>query len=184
VSETPKSPISTKALGTVLALFMIALIGGALITYFLGAFTTPVIRAASSPALHIAYLEHVGPYDEIEPSIEKVAEELKKANTRADTPFSLLLDDIGKTPRSQLRAKAGYIIDPGAFVPGSLQEETLVSRDVVLATFDGSPVVGSYKSYEAMKDWAAFHGYALRLPALEIYHRNGTREYQLGIVKE
>ena len=184
LSEPPKNPISTKVLATVLALFVIALIGGALITYYLGAFTTPVIRAATSPALHIAYLEHTGPYDEIDPFIEKVAEELKKANTRAGTPFALLLDDIGKTPRSQLRAKVGYIINAGDFVPGGLHEETLPPRDVVLATFEGSPLVGSYKSYEAMKDWAVFHGYGLRLPALEIFHSNGVLEYQLGIAKE
>jgi len=184
LSETPNSPISTKALGTVLALFIIALLGGASITYYLGAFTTPVIRAATSPELHVAYLEHVGPYNEIEPSIEKVAEKLTKANSKAEIPFALFLDDAGKTPRAELRAKAGYIIAPGAFVPGGLHEETLKPRDVVLATFEGSPVIGSYKSYEAMKEWATFHGYQLRLPALEIYHKNGVVEYHLGIAKE
>ena len=99
-------------------------------------------------------------------------------------PFGLLMDETGSVPREQMRSKAGYIISPGAFVPGSLKEEMMPSRDVLLATFDGGAMIGSYKSYEGMKDWAKFHGYALQMPALEIYRDNGTIEYQLGIKKQ
>jgi effector-binding domain-containing protein len=184
MAEAPQQPISIKLLATALIIFLTAVFGGVGIAYYLGAFTKPVIHATTSPPLHIAYLDHIGPYDEIEDSIEKVAEELHKAGTLASVPFGLLLDEVGSVPREKMRSKAGYIIDPGAFVPGSLREEVLPSRDVVLATFEGSALIGSYKSYEGMKDWATFHGYVLQMPALEIYRESGTVEYQLGISKQ
>ncbi len=35
-----------------------------------------------------------------------------------------------------------------------------------------------------MKEWAKQNHYTLVLPALEIYHPDGVKEYQLGIRKD
>jgi effector-binding domain-containing protein len=59
--------------------------------------------------------------------------------------------------------------------------EEIPQREVAMASFDGGSLLGSYRAYEAMKEWATFNGYALSLPAFEIYHKDGRIEYQLPI---
>jgi len=181
----PEQPahLSKKFLGAVLAGLLTTLFGGLAVMYYLGMFTNVTVTRVSAPSYRIAYLFHTGAYNDIQPSIEKAAEYLKQAGIKADTPFALLLDNTGSTPESQRRAKVGYLLDAGGFAPSPLEEETFPARAVAMATFSGGTLLGSYKAYEAMKEWARQNHYTLVLPALEIYHPDGVTEYQLGIRK-
>lgn len=173
---------SNKFLGIVLIGLITTLFGGTGIMYYLGAFSGITVARADAPPYRIAYLFHTGAYNDIEPSIEKVGKSLKKAGIQANTPFALLLDNTGNTPKSQLRAKVGYLLNKRSdVVPASLDEETFPEREIVTAIFSGGRLLGSYKIYAAMKKWAEKHHYTLVLPALEIYHPDGVTEYQLGI---
>jgi len=182
----PEQPqhLSNKFLGFILAGLLTTLFGGIGVMYYLGMFSEVTVTHTSAPPYRIAYLFHTGAYNNIEPSIEKAGEYLKKAGIEADTPFALLLDNTGNTPESQRRAKVGYLLKRDDFVPTPLDEEMFPEREVVAATFSGGTLLGSYKAYEAMKKWAKAQHYTLVLPALEIYHPNGVKEYQLGIRKD
>jgi len=182
----PKQPqyLSNKFLGAILAGLLTTIFGGVGVMYYLGMFSEVAVIQASSPPYRLGYLFHTGAYTDIEPSIKKVAEYLKKAGIEADTPCALLLDNTGNTPESQRRAKVGYLLNRGDIVPAQLDEEIFPERQIVTATFSGGTLLGSYKAYEAMKRWAKAHHYTLTLPALEIYHPNGGTEYQLGIHKD
>jgi len=173
--------ISNKFLIAILAGLLTTIFGGVGVMYYLGMFSEVTIIQTSAPLYRIAYLFHTGAYNNIKPSIEKAEEYLKKAGVEVDTPCALFLDDTGKIPENQRRAKIGYLLRRGDIAPGPLDEEQFPGREVVIATFSGGTLLGSYKAYEAMKKWAKIHHYTLVLPALEIYHPNGVTEYQLGI---
>ncbi len=175
--------LSNKLIGIILVGLLTTVFGGTGVLYYLGMFSKVTVVQASVPSYRIAYLFHTGAYNTIEPSIRKAEEYLKKAGIKTKTPCALFLDDIGKTPESQRRAKVGYLLKYSDVVPATLSEETFPGREVITATFSGGRLLGSYKAYQAMKKWAKTHHYTLVLPALEIYHPDGATEYQLGIRK-
>lgn len=182
----PEQPryISNKFLVIILTGLLTTIFGGAGVMYYLGMFSEVMVTQTSAPSYHIAYLFHTGTYNNIKPSIKKAEEYLKKSGIEADTPCALFLDDTGKTPENQRRAKIGYLLKHDDVAPAPLDEEQFPGREVIAATFSGGTLLGSYKAYEAMKKWVKIHRYTLVLPALEIYHPNGVTEYQLGIRKD
>lgn len=157
----------------------VTIFGGAGVLFYTGFFTDAKVQKNTTPTYRIAYLSHTGPYNAIQPLIDKVAEHLKGANIEPGTPCALLLDDTG-VPEGQRRAKVGYLVAHNDYIPAPLEVEELPPRKVLMATFDGGSLMGSYKSYEAMREWAKFHGVTLSLPAFEIYHPDGIMEYQLS----
>ena len=179
-----KRQMSNKFLAMVLAGILTTLFGALAVLFYLGFFTRVQIEQIQSPAYRIAYLQHVGPYNQIEPTINLVAESLNKAGLAADTPFALLLDDNGQVKPENRRSWAGYLLPEQTAVPAGLLEDTIRSREVLRVRFSGGTLMGSYKAYQAMKEWAAAKGYQLVLPALEIYHPGQPKEYQLGIRKK
>lgn len=173
-----------KILFAALAAMMFAIVGSAGIMMYLGVFTSVDIEKKVTPKYRMAYLDNIGPYNEIGAKIKQVARTLEEANIKSNLASALFLDDSSVVAREELRSKVGYLVAASDYLPGSLMEEEIPSREVISAKFDGSPVIGSYKAYEAMKKWSSIYGYNLSLPALEIYLEDGTVEYQLPITKK
>jgi len=173
---------SNKFIVTVIMALAVTIMGSTIVMWYLGSFTKPEVRKGVSEPYRVAYLINIGPYNEIKETLNKVAEELRKAKIEPKTPFLMILDG-NEIVESKRRSKVGFLVGKRDYVPGSLITEELPVRDVLIATFDGGAMMGSYKSYEAMKEWARRYGYKLSLPALEIYHPDKPMEYQLGISK-
>ncbi len=178
-----KPPVSKEALVFILGTLLLTVFGSAAVMFYLGSFTDAKVQKAIAPSYKIAYLMHIGPYSDIKPALEQVAEKLTKAGIKTETACALLLDD-SNVPENKRRAKVGYLVNQNTYVPDPLEVEELPQREILLATFDGGALMGSYKSYEAMREWAKYNGYTLSLPALEIYHPNGIKEYQLSIQRK
>ena len=173
---------STKFIVTVAVALSVTVMGSAAVMWYLGTYTQPELRKGVSEPYQIAYILNVGPYDKINDTFEKVAALLRKADIEPKTPCVLLMDG-NNIHESERRSKVGYLISRHDYVPAPLDSETLPVRDVLIATFEGGAMMGSYKSYQAMRDWVKRYNYSLSLPAFEIYHPNGTMEYQLGVSK-
>ncbi len=184
MSIEPNQPASRSFLAFVLAALLLALFGTFIVMYYLGSFTDAEVRRDMTPAYRIAYLPHTGAYNEIEPVFDQVREILEASNVRMLAPCAIMLDDTSSIPENERRSKVGFIVERNAYIPGPLEVENMQPRDGLIATFDGGAMMGSYKAYSAMRDWARDHGYALKLPALEIYHTDeGWAEYHLSIEK-
>jgi len=179
-----KSLMSNKFLATVLFGILTTLFGTLAVLFYLGFFTRVQVAQVQAPPYRIAYLEHVGPYNQIEPTIKRVAQLLEKAGLETTTPFALLLDDNGQVKRENRRSRVGYIVPDQAVLPTGLLAGRIRSRQVLRVYFSGGTLMGSYKAYQAMKDWASARGYQLLLPALEMYPSGEPKEYQLGIRKK
>lgn len=167
---------------TVIVALALTLMGSTVVMWYLGTFTKPIITKGISEPYQIAYILNVGPYNEVHDKFEEVAEILRKADVEPTTPFLMIMDD-SNVHEDQRRSKVGYLVSKRDYIPGPLETGTLPVRDVLIATFDGGAMMGSYKGYEAMKDWAKTYGYTLSLPAVEFYHPDGNMEYQLGVKK-
>ncbi len=173
---------SKKFFVTVILALALTIMGSTVVMWYLGSFTRATVSKGMSEPYQVAYMVNVGPYDKVHDKFDEVAEILKKANIEAKTPFLMILDD-SNVHEGQRRSKVGYLVSKRDYVPGPLETETLPVREVLIATFDGGAMMGSYKGYEAMKDWAKTYGYTLSLPAVEFYHPDGKMEYQLGVKK-
>jgi len=176
--------ISNKFLMGILIGLLTALFGGVGVMYYLGMYTQVRVERITAPAYRIAYRMHIGPYDKIESTIKQVGAILRQAGGKPGDPCALFLDDVGKVPAGKRRSKVGYLVGRNDYVPSPLVAETIPAREVVRVMFRGGRLLGSFKAYKAMRSWARANGYKLILPALEIYHRHGPTEYQLGIRKE
>lgn len=167
---------------TVIIALALTIMGSTVVMWYLGSFTKATVTKGMSEPYQVAYLLNVGPYNDVDEKFEEVAAILEKANIEAKTPFLMILDD-NNVHEGQRRSKVGYLVSKRDYISGPLIKETLPIREVLIATFDGGAMMGSYKGYEAMKDWAKNYGYTLSLPAIEFYHPEGKMEYQLGVTK-
>jgi len=174
---------TNKFIVTVIIALSVTLMGSAAVLWYLGSYTKPTVRKGTSEPYRVAYLLKTGPYNEVHDTFGKVKEILEKAKVEAKTPFLMIIDD-NNVNESQRRSKVGYIISARDYIPAPLETETLPVRDVLIASFEGGAMMGSYKAYDAMKEWARRYGYTLSLPALEIYYSEQAKEYQLGVKKE
>jgi len=172
--------LSRNVLIFVFVSMLLTIFGGAGVMFYIGFFTDAKVQKNIAPPYKIAYLTQIGPYSDVKPTLERVAEKLKEANIEHETACVLLLDD-SNVPEEKRRAKIGYLVNQSTYVPGPLEIEELPQREILMATFNGGALMGSYKAYEAMKEWAKYNDYTLSMPALEIYHPDGVKEYQLYI---
>ena len=173
---------SNKFFVTVIVALALTIMGSTVVMWYLGSFTKPTLTKGVSEPYRVAYILNVGPYNDVHDKFDEVAAILKKANIEAKTPFLMIIDD-SNVHEGQRRSWVGYLISKRDYVPGPLETGTLPVRDVLIATFDGGAMMGSYKGYEAMKDWSKTYGYTLSLPAVEFYHPEGKMEYHLGVKK-
>ncbi|MDT8376661.1 MAG: GyrI-like domain-containing protein [Mariprofundaceae bacterium] len=164
----------------IIASLLMTVLGGAVAMWYLGVFSQVEVKRDISEPYRIAYILNTGPRDTIYKTLEKVAGHLRQAGIEPESPCILLLDG-SSVHESERRSKVGYLISADTYLPPALESETLPEREVLIATFRGGAMIGSYRGYQAMGEWAGKHGYTLSLPAFEIYHPDGTMEYQLGV---
>jgi AraC family transcriptional regulator len=172
---------SRKLLIGILTAFLLALFGTAAALFYLGAFKQPVLEKVTTPGYRLVYVNHIGPYNEIKDIFKEIEDKLKAANITPIAAAAIFLDDSGVVAMDQQRSKVGYLIKDDDQSPSFLNEDKLLPQEVIQATFDGSPVVGSYKAYPAMKQWSIDNHYQLSLPSMEIYYPDGHVAYQLPI---
>lgn len=173
---------SRKFLGLIGVALMLSVFGTSAVLLYLGKFTDVVISKNTAPAYRIAFITQVGPTNELDPLFEKVRQQLVKAEVEPLAPCVMILDDNSVLAKDR-RSKVGYLVPRNAYIPAPLEAEDIPEREVLMATFDGSAMMGSYKAYPAMIEWANKYGYKLSMPALEIYHPDQPNEYQLNISK-
>ena len=178
------SPVSQKMLILVLIGLALTVGGGASVMFYLGAFKDPEVYRSVTQEYHLAYKSHKGAYNNIDPILEEVAKHLKEADIEAVTPCAMFMDSVSEVLEPDRQSKIGYLVQRNDYIAAPLEQMTIPSREVVVATFEGGTLLGSHKAYTGMRDWARANGYQLMLPAFEIYHAEGKVEYQLPIKKK
>ena len=184
MAETNQNtPISSKMLIMALLALVVTVGGGASVMLYLGAFKDPEVFRSVTQEYHFAYVNHRGPYTNIDPILEDVAAKLKDGGIEPVTACAMFMDNVSEVAEADRQSKIGYLVQRNDYIAAPLEQMTIPSREVVVSTFEGGTLLGSHKAYTAMRDWSRAHGYKLSLPAFEIYHPNSIVEYQLPIHK-
>lgn len=176
-----RNPPQQKLVIAAFIAFGLAIFGSGGALFYLGVFKQPVLQKLTTPGYRLVYVNHIGPYNEIKDIFKAVEARLQAAKIAPGAAAAQFLDDPGTVDADQLRSKVGYLISDQERSPDELNEDRLVPQEVIQATFDGSPVIGSYKAYPAMKEWSVENHYQLNLPSFEIYYADGKVAYQLPI---
>ena len=170
-----------KLLIAALAASFLAIVGTGGILYYLGIFTPVTITKETTSNYQFAYIPHTGAYSQLQSVFDEADRALSETDISPIARAALLQDDPSLIPEENLRSKVGFILSTHDRTPPGLIIEEIPSRVIASATFNGSPVIGSYKAYSALKEWCVANGFKPRLPALEIYYDDGVVEYQLPI---
>ena len=133
---------------------------------YLGAFKPVQVLEVQHKGLQILYLEHIGAYHKITPTIEQVETWVRAQGLKCDRSFSQFFDDPRKVEEGRLRAKGGCIWGDDVGVPrlsmdilekikpppGFIFAE-IPEGKALKAIFEGSPAIGPSKVYSKAEDY-------------------------------
>jgi AraC family transcriptional regulator len=138
------------------------------------------------PPRRIAYVRHVGPYDETGPAFAKV---LSWAGRRGLLPAATLLgvywDDQTITPRNRTRCEVGLFVDDHAVGDGEVEVRQLVGGDHAVVRVQGS-AEHRRSSYDLLYgQWLPACGrQPARVPPFEQYGAHGGDWNRLDVVTD
>jgi hypothetical protein len=176
------SPPPSRLVLLALVAMILGIGGTAAVGWSLGAFRDPELTRVHSPARRLAYVEHIGSYRDLKGAFAAVDEALRGAGFSNLEAAAEFLDDPAHTPVEKLRSRVGYLVPLDASLPPGIPSGEIPPRETLRARFVGSPVLGSYKSYRAMKQWCDQYRMEPLLPSLEIYGAGaGQVVYELPV---
>ena len=111
------------------------------------------VEIKEMPALRVATVPHVGPYDRIGEAFARLGRVAGGAGLFGPEAAMLAVyhDDPETTPAAELRSEAGIVVSPNANIPAELGERRLPGGRYARTTHRGS--------YEGLGDtWARFMG--------------------------
>lgn len=136
-----------------------------------GAFASVSIEETTRGPYHFVCLDAKGAFSKLANTQQEVRFQLNKKNIAVGQEMTLLMSDPRTTPRDQLSAKTGYLVDlaPDVVLPEPLEIGTLPARRVVVASVKAHPLFAYGKAYAALLDYAKSHNSKLVLPTFELY---------------
>lgn len=163
----------------------------------LGAYKSPHIAVRSIPAMTLLYVEHVGPYNEVAPLMDKVQLWAIAHHLSCNKTFGFYLDNPQTTEERRLRSHVGCVLTSTAPTPDALcptpsaegsstcyKVEQFPAGRYIWASFDGSPAIGPFKVYPRIYDFARGHRLKTDAASLEVYtvrgQKNLTTEYYVA----
>ena len=96
------------------------------------------VEMETLPALRLATLRHLGPYQQIGRTFGRLDDILTKAGLPHRELVGVYHDDPAITPEDQLRSDAGVLIDEGVPLPAGLEEQRVPGGRFARAEHAGS----------------------------------------------
>jgi len=96
------------------------------------------VEMETLPALRLATLRHLGPYQEIGRTFGRLDDILTRAGLPHRELVGVYYDDPAVTPEDQLRSDAGVLIDEGVPLPAGLEEQRVPGGRFARAEHAGS----------------------------------------------
>jgi len=182
MSQQEMKVIPDHIIKKVIFALIITLVGTTGVMFFMGTFSKPTLEFKVTDPYRLAYISHTGPYNNIDGLIEELRVKMDEANVEVIDAAVLFLDDASEVKLEDQQSKVGFIIPVNVRVPDEFEIMDIPSSKKLVGTFNGGALMGSYRTYPAMQEWAASKGKRLSLPALEIYHGKSSVEYHMAIV--
>jgi AraC family transcriptional regulator len=96
------------------------------------------VETETLPGLRLATLRHLGPYQQIGRTFDRLHEIVTRAGLPHRELVGVYHDDPATTPADQLRSDAGVIIDEGVPLPPGLEEQRVPAGRFARAEHAGS----------------------------------------------
>ncbi|NIM97401.1 MAG: hypothetical protein GTO24_04745 [candidate division Zixibacteria bacterium] len=130
------------------------------------------IRSKTAEKMTIAYLEHVGPYDQMGNLFYQLREYGASEQLAGDV-VGIYYDDPEKVPAASLRSEIGIVVPEGFQPDSGYKVKELPAQKVAYAILKG-PYGEIAKEYPYMFEWMEEKGYKLcGAPLREIYLEAG-----------
>ncbi len=137
----------------------------------MGAFNSVRLTREERGPYRIFCLSHRGAYERIAEKILEVEKRLKEAGIEVIVPCAIYYDNPSEVSEAELRSKGGFVVAADAAAPSSLEVEDIPRREVLVARFEGAPVLAAVKMRPAIAGWFAENGMRPGGSAVEFYHR-------------
>jgi AraC family transcriptional regulator len=168
---------SMKTMVAIVASLVFAFAGG--VAIYVGAFKPVTISEEQLDAMSMLYVEHIGPYHKVVPSMEKVEAYAKSIGLKCIQTYGEYLDNPETIDQERLRAHVGCVLESDETLPETISEEFKVDskdpRTYVVARFEGAPSIGPFKVYPKMNDWAKQNKREVMGSVIEIYTITGNQ---------
>jgi len=142
---------------------------GVYLYVYLGGWRDIEVSQTVFPEMHLLYVEHKGPYHQIEGSIERVEKWAKENGIACPKTFGEFLDDPSVVDPDRLRSNAGCVLHQTVTPSDGLLFRTQPSLLFVTAEFSGSPAIGPWKVYPKMTEYAETHRLVRASNVFEVY---------------
>lgn len=172
---------------------LVAILAGlALINrWYLWGFSRVAIQEQDIPDYTVAYVNFVGPYSSVGPSMEKVYMILSGEGIVSYTGFGMYYDDPRVVSGNELRSDIGAVIQPQD--SGKLQQhadlkiKTVVGGHKMVVNFPFknalSSIIWSIKVYPAIGEYMLQKWYSSETPMMELYDvSQKTMQYIVDII--
>ncbi|HKZ64522.1 MAG TPA: GyrI-like domain-containing protein [Thermoplasmata archaeon] len=135
------------------------------------------IKVERRKPVKLAYIEHVGGYDEIpfQTYVERLYGWAKKARVRPGFyPLGVFYDSPDQTPPEECRSEIGIPITGKAAPEGDVRIREMPAMDVAALSFKGPS--GEYRdAYRELSSWVSENGYEWAGPSIEAYTKKPER---------
>ncbi|HMS91096.1 MAG TPA: GyrI-like domain-containing protein [Candidatus Absconditabacterales bacterium] len=176
-----------------LGIFLIVLVILVLINrWYLGGFVRLEAKEQNMGPYTIAYVNFVGNYGKVGPSMTKVYEILSGAGIISYTGVGIYYDDPAVISGELLRSDIGAIIDPQdtnkLFDNKDIQIKTLTAGNKIVVEFPlkntFSSMIGPMRVYPVMTKYMEENGYTNEIPMIELYDMQAKKIYYIAEVKK
>jgi AraC family transcriptional regulator len=139
------------------------------IFFRLGGYKSVDVALKAMPAMYLVYKEHLGPYNEIESTIEEVEVWAHTHNLDCSRTFGEFFDDPRTGDERRLRSNAGCVSMTKPSDAGPYKIEERPAQNYVWTSFDGAPSIGPLKIYPKIHDFIDEHHLKSTAVPLEVY---------------
>ena len=131
------------------------------------------VKIKTTTPMSIAYLEHKGPYSELEPVFNKVMSYAMQKNLElAGPPVGIYYDDPAQVPASELRCEIGVQVKGKPEVDPPFRVKEIPSQEIGYALLKG-PYEKIALHYPEIISSLMAQGYKIVGPIIEIYRVSG-----------
>ena len=153
--------------------------------WYLGGFSKVEVVEQNMGPYTMVYVEFIGNYSLVGPSMDKVYEILSWAGIGSFTGVGIYYDDPIAVAPENLKSDVGAVIDPQE-VKNISQDQEIKTRNIsakqsIVIKFplknSVSYMAGVIKVYPALKKYMKAKGYKMEVPVMELYDMTAKKIY-------
>jgi len=146
-----------------------------------GGFNPVLIATGVRGSYTYAYLEHVGDYAKLTDLLGEVRRNLEGQGVQPGHAISVLYSNPDVVPRTERKARVGFLVDPDVTINPPLQVDTIPAREVLYAQVRASALLAPSRAYQALDEHLQAQNAGIRMPTVEIYQPSGS-VFHMGVL--